>query len=146
MFNPCVMLAQAGKPRAQLDEVSREINQTHYNVSWELVLIGLGMLLLAIVLISASRRWKTRNDDPSPMVIYSVISRKSGLGWADQLLLWRIARAQALPTPIALLIARGTLTTHAQAYAAQLRPHSAQRVLKKITRIRNTLFVDNATT
>lgn len=140
------LLAQAQdkqKKLASVDlkEVSRQYNQgIKHDMPWDLLLVGLGATLVAIVVISLRRWWLARQDDPSPLVLYSAIARKAGLTWSDRLALWRIARARGLPTPIALLLARGTLRHHTQAFASGLGPSAAQRLKERIQRIEAALF------
>jgi len=126
---------------AKLEDVRDHFNDgIQHDLPWELLLVGLGLTLILIVLVSLRRWWRARQDDPSPLVVYSAIARKAGLGWADRFLLWRIARAGNLPTPIALLLARGALRHHARAFASRLGPRSADRLQARIARIESDLF------
>ncbi len=141
------LLSQTGSnsgtlvPRKQLKDVSKHFNDgIQHDLPWELLLVGLGSILIIIVAVSMRRWWVGRHDDPSPLVLYSAISRKAGLSWADRFLLWRIARANALPTPITLLLARGSLRHYASTFASGLSTRSAQRLRQRITRIEAELF------
>ena len=74
--------------KADLEEVSRLRNQgPYYDMPWELLLVGVGLTLVAIAMISFHRWWKNRHDDPSPAALFNAISRKAGLGWRDRYLL-----------------------------------------------------------
>lgn len=140
-------LAQSGTntgtlvERDKLSEVSRHVNDgIEHDLPWELLLVGLGLILITITAVSLRRWWLSRQDDPSPLVVYSAIARKAGLSWSDRLVLWRIARANDLPTPIALLLARGALRHYTHQFARRLGPRSAERLRARITRIESDLF------
>lgn len=142
-----VMLGQTGAnpgplvPREKLQDVSKHINDgVQHDVPWELLLAGLGATLIAITVISIRRWWLARQQDPSPLVLYSAIARRAGLSWSDRFVLWRIARAGELPTPIALLLARGTLRHYSRSFARRLTPHAADRLRKRVERIESVLF------
>ena len=145
-LNPAQLLAQADdKPGklvgVDLKDVSKHVNDgIQHDLPWELLLVGLGATLIAIVAITLRRWWLARQDDPSPLVLYSAIARKAGLGWADRFVLWRIARATGLATPIALLLARGALRHHAGLFATRLGPRSAERFRARMNQIEAELF------
>ena len=125
----------------ELDEVSKVFNDgVRHELPWELLLVGLGTTIIVIVMISLKRWWKARRQDPSPAVLYSAIARKAGLTWKDRVLLWRIARVFKLPTPIALLLARGTLRHYADMYLSSRSGPSRQRIDERIARIAAGLF------
>ena len=111
-----------------------------YDLPWELLLAGIGATLVTIAVISARRWWLGRHKDPSPMVLFSAICRKAGLGWRDRYLLWRISRTFDLPTPIALMLSKGTLRHYSDLY---LNSHSAigsRRNGQRLSRIEAELF------
>ncbi|MFN3168353.1 MAG: hypothetical protein ACE37H_14945 [Phycisphaeraceae bacterium] len=125
----------------ELEDVSKHVNDgVQHDLPWELLLVGLGLTLIVIVAVSLRRWWRARQDDPSPLVVYSAVARKAGLGWGDRFLLWRIARAGDLPSPTALLLARGALRHHAKALMIRLGPRSAERVQVRLERIESELF------
>lgn len=146
LSSPAQLFAQADdKPGklvgVDLKDVSKHVNDgIQHDLPWELLLVGLGATLIAIVAITMRRWWLERQDDPSPLVLYSAIARKAGLGWADRFVLWRIARVTGLPTPIALLLSRGALRHYAKAYTRHRSPRSAERVQKRLADIEATLF------
>lgn len=121
-------------------EVSESFVNNRFDLPWSIVIVGLGAILAAIAAVSLYRWWQRRNDDPTPLVLFSAIARKAGLSWGERLLLWRIARNQKLETPIALLLARGTLRHHAAGFAHKLSPHGRQRLQHKIDRLCERLF------
>lgn len=133
------LLANARLP-ADLDDISAGFRDARWEMPWELLLIGLGSVLVVLVAISARRWWINRYVQPGPTVLFSALARKAGLGWSARLLLWRIARHAGLSSPIALLIARGSLTKHTQAYTAQLSKHGQQRIHRRVRAIQDHLF------
>ncbi|MFI4861390.1 MAG: hypothetical protein ACIAXF_12000 [Phycisphaerales bacterium JB063] len=129
-------LAQTAKP----SEISEHFKHSRWDLPWELLVIGLGILLIVVTIISGVRWWQSRYTNPSALVLFSALARKAGLGWADRFLLWRIARSRGLSSPIALLIARGALEQHSQAYRAKLSGFTAARVGRRIDHIAAQLF------
>lgn len=143
---PQLLLAQSEpKPGklagVELDEVSRHVTDgIQHDLPWELLLVGIGVTLTAIVAISIRRWWLSRHEDPSPMVLYSAIARKAGLGWRDRILLWRISKTFDLPTPITLLLARGTLRHYRELYLSNRAGSAHQRLSQRLARIELALF------
>lgn len=125
----------------ELKEVSKHVTDgIEHNLPWELLIVGIGATLTAIVTISVRRWWQNRHEDPSPTVLYSAIARKAGLGWRDRFLLWRISRAFNLPTPITLMLARGTLRHYSTLYLSNRSGYTTQRTGLRLARIEATLF------
>lgn len=142
-----VMLAQSDtKPqvlvdRDKLEAVSQSIRDgVGHDMPWELLLAGIGATLMTIMVISLRRRWLNRHADPSPTVLFSAIARKAGLDWRDRLLLRRIARTFDLPTPITLLLARGTLRHYTELYLSIRAGTTHHRLHQRIARIEAELF------
>ena len=129
-----------GKDLARPSEISKNFVNNRYELPWDVVIVGLGAILAAIAAVSLYRWWQNRNDDPSPLVLFSAISRKAGLTWGERYLLWRIARRQNLETPIALLLARGTLRHHAAGFAQHLSPRGREQLKRRIDRLADRLF------
>ena len=122
-------------------DVSDKFNQgIQHDIPWELLLVGIGVTLTAIVIVSLRRRWQGRHQDPGPMVLYSAIARKAGLGWRDRVLLWRISKTFDLPTPITLLLARGTLRHYRELYLSNRAGGTHQRLSQRLARIELMLF------
>ena len=136
----CASLLAQGENRADLKDISKGFRHERWDMPWELLVIGLGLVLVVLVTISATRWWRSRYDNPSPVVLFSAIARKAGLGWSDRLLLWRIARANQLTSPIALLLARGTLSHYSDAFRQKMAPRASQRVQRRVQRIQAHLF------
>lgn len=127
--------------RDKLQEISRLHNEgIPHDMPWDLLLVGLGLTLIAITVISTRRWWLARQNDPSPLVIYSAVARKAGLTWPDRLLLWRVARSCELPTPISLLLSRGALRTFTTRFAQQRSPATQQRLTQRVAKIEAALF------
>ena len=141
-----LMLAQSeddpGKlVKAELKEVSRLRNEgLSYDMPWELLLVGIGATLTVITVISLKRWWTNRHKDPTPSVLFSAIARKAGLNWRDRYLLWRIARAYDLPTPITLMLSRGTLRHYGDLYLNSHAATSQRRSGKRLAEIESALF------
>lgn len=133
------LLAQ-GAERADLKDISKGFNHARWDMPWELLVIGLGLVLVVLVAISATRWWRSRYDNPGPAVLFSAFARKAGLGWGDRLLLWRIARAGKLSSPIALLLARGALMHHSEAFRQRMSPRASKRIYLRVLRIQQHLF------
>lgn len=128
--------AQSATP----SEISEHFKNSRWELPWELLVIGLGLVLIVLVVWSLLRWWKTRDSNPSPLVLYSIIARRAGLTWADRLLLWRIARARKLSSPISLLLARGALEKHSRAYRQRLGAGTSRRVQRRVERLSADLF------
>lgn len=122
-------------------DVSDKFNQgIKHDIPWELLLVGIGATLTAIVIVSLRRRWLGRHKDPGPMVLYSAIARKAGLTWRDRVLLWRISKTFNLPTPITLMLARGTLRHYRELYLSNRAAGTHQRLNQRLARIELVLF------
>ncbi len=133
--------------RPPRDEVFRQIaehwdGQAVLPLPW--VLIGMGLLLLLLSGLSLAHWWRRRDSRPAPWRVFCRVSHELGLEWSQRWLLWRIARRQGLPTPLALLISPGTLTHHAEAYAAACGARRARAVRDRAQRMCVTLFPDAA--
>ena len=143
-----LLLAQSKEPeqkvlvdRDKLEEVSKSITEgVGYDMPWELLIAGIGATLLVIVIVSLRRWWASRHEDPSPMVLFTAIARKAGLGWRDRLLLWRVSRAFNLPTPITLMLSRGALRHYIDLYLSSRSGSSSRRIGQRAAQIESTLF------
>ena len=82
-----------------------------------------------------------RTTQPSrPLWLFLKMTDVFELSWSDRWLLWRIARQAKLPSGMTLLLSRGALLTHADAYAAGLSDHRRKRVLERVARMASSLF------
>jgi hypothetical protein len=132
------LIAETRLP-ADLDDISAGFRNARWELPWEVLVIGLGAVLIVLVTISARRWWVNRYVQPGPNILFSALARKAGLGWSARLLLWRIARHAGLSSPIALLIARGALAKHTRAYTAQLGGHAQKRIHRRVQAIQDHL-------
>ena len=122
-------------------DISKARNEgAGYDLPWELLLIGIGATLLAIVVVSLRRWWLSRHADPSPMVLFSAIARKAGLGWRDRYLLWRISKTFDLPTPITLMLSKGTLRHYSDLYLNNHTAGGSRRNGARLSHIEAALF------
>jgi len=122
-------------------DVSDQFNQgIQHDLPWELLLVGIGAVLMTIVAVSLRRWWRSRHSDPSPMVLFSAIARKAGLGWRDRYLLWRIARIFDLPSPITLMLSKGTLRHYSDLYLNNRSAGTHRRGGQRLSRIEDLLF------
>ncbi|MGB0766389.1 MAG: hypothetical protein ACPGYV_01620 [Phycisphaeraceae bacterium] len=123
-----------------LEQISENHNKGfRHELPWELLLVGVGATLTAIVVVSLRRRWLKRQENPSPFVLFSAIARKAGLNWKDRLLLVRIAKANRLPTPITLLLARGALRHYAEAYLRRRGKNADPKINSRLKHIETLL-------
>ncbi|MBX2851949.1 MAG: hypothetical protein KTR15_09415 [Phycisphaeraceae bacterium] len=126
--------------RGKLEEVSKSITDgVVHDMPWELLLVGIGATLMVIVVISIRRWWLSRHNDPTPTVLFIAIARKTGLGWRDRYLLWRIAKTFDLPTPIALMLSRGALRHYTDLYLSN-RASGSRRAGQRLAQIESALF------
>lgn len=148
-YRAAALLALISAPRAYAtalqtpegrEQISYHYINSRWDLPWDVVIVGLGAILAAIAAVSLYRWWQNRNDDPTPLVLFSAIARKAGLSWGERLLLWRIARRQKLDSPIALLLARGTLRHHANLFAQHLSPRGRDRLTYRIEKLSERLF------
>lgn len=142
-FVSCPALAEARLP-ADLKDISSGFRDGRWEMPWQPLVIGLGCVLVVLVTVSARRWWVNRYDQPGPLVLYSALARKAGLGWSQRLLLWRIARHAGLSSPIALLLARGALKTYTREYTAKQGALAQQRIHRRVNDIQAHLFGDSA--
>jgi len=129
--------------RPPRDEVFRQLaehwdGQAVLPLPW--VLIALALLLLLLSGLSVAHWWRRRDSRPAPWRVFRRVTDELGLEWSQRWLLWRIARRQELPTPLTLLISPGTLTHHAEAYAAACGARRAEAVRDRVQRLCVTLF------
>jgi hypothetical protein len=127
--------------RDKLEQVSKSITDgVGHDMPWELLLVGIGATLMAIVVISIRRWWLSRHKDPTPIVLFTAIARKTGLGWRDRYLLWRIARTFNLPTPITLMLSRGALRHYGDLYLNSHTASTQRRNGRRLSEIEDALF------
>jgi hypothetical protein len=122
-------------------DVSRAVSDgIEHDLPWELLLVGIGATLITITIVSLRRWWKNRHDDPSPIVLFTAVARKAGLGWRDRYLLWRITKTFDLPTPIALMLSKGTLRHYGDLYLSNRASGNHRRTGRRLANIEHMLF------
>lgn len=100
---------------------------------------AIAFLIAGLVLV-LYRRHRDRHLRSKPMMTYHSIAEAVGIPWRDEVLLARIARAEKLPSPLTLMVSRGTLHHHAEHYAAALSPSRAARIRRRIDDLSRRLF------
>jgi hypothetical protein len=83
---------------------SRQDPTVPQEIALVVALLGAGLFLGWVLM-----QWQARRGGPSrqhPMGLYLRLLRKLGLGLLDRLRMWRLARAQKIEHPTALLISR----------------------------------------
>lgn len=99
--------------------------------------IGLCILMLAIWGWRRSRQSHLRS---APMAVFHRMANHLNLDLQQQWLLVRIARQQALPTPLTLMLSDATLAHHAGEYARQAPPRKQRDLSARVAAISRTLF------
>ncbi len=112
---------------------------------WEqlplLVGIGTGLLGILILLgaIRLSQLRKQTDKEVPPLWLFHRIAAGRGLSWRDQWLLYRIARAQKLPSALTLMLSLGTMDHHAMTWLGR-EPWFGSSSKRRLGRIRRTLY------
>lgn len=137
-----VVLAQAGRPESP-EALQRVISENWGGdamapLRWIVVAAGLLMLALGAVLLW--RWWRTRHLRSQPLVVFNQVAQAAGLGVSERWLLLRIARQQALPTPLTLLLSGRTLRVHGRGYVQAQPPWRRAMKMQRIASIRRRLF------
>lgn len=135
VFAPMTLCLTAGV--FDLREISE--NWGSNSIPMPVVLVSVGFLVLVLGIFGSIRLYRTRRQRSRPGVIFHHLARGCGLSVADELLLWRVARQQALPTPTTLLLSARTLRHHARRYAAGLRRSRQRRIMARVWDIRAAL-------
>lgn len=87
------------------------------------------------------RSWlQRRHDKRAPLRTFKQLANEIGIGSGDQALLVRIARQQALPTPLTLLLSSATFEHHLQRYIDTLTSFERDRVKQTMTALERGLF------
>jgi hypothetical protein len=96
---------------------------------------------LAAFLLYLGWRQRDRSDGASRM--FRQVAADLSLRRRDRRLLTQIARQQALPTPMTLLLSPLTLRRHGQRYADQFPRRRQARLLHRLARLRRRAFPSN---
>lgn len=104
------------------------------------------IMLVAAVLVGvllARQLWlggKRVYERLKPTRAFHEIAEQLGLGWSDQLWLWRLARRESLSSPLALLVCRSTLMHYARQQADRLTATQGETTMARAGRISAILF------
>lgn len=125
-------------PRASLDEIRQgwRFETTNYSIGWALVTLAL--LVAAVVGWSVVRRALQGMRPPNWAFLKA--AKKVGLSRADAWMLWRVARAEGLPSGLTLLLSEGTLRHHGLRFLRALPPGQRQAVAARLADIEARLF------
>lgn len=129
--------------KAPLSEIGRSAIKGG-DVPWAVLFTIAGLTAVLATGVSLHRRLKAGPDGLAPRSAFLRYSKRLGLNWRDRLLLWRVARAAKLPTPLALLVASGTLYHHGRQFAAGLSANRRQAVHKHLAAIQRQAFSASA--
>ncbi len=140
VFIPAVNVDQ---PRyGGLERANELFGQWNTQHSFEFRWLGVALAVLAVILLIAaiSRRLRERRLRSQPLATFHRLASEVGVNLRDQWLLMTIARRQALPSPLTLLLSRATLHHHARAYAQHLHPGRRLRVMRRVAALRQLLY------
>ncbi|MEM1109132.1 MAG: hypothetical protein AAGH99_10650 [Planctomycetota bacterium] len=121
-------------------QVGLEAIKNGSNLHIEDIMVVLGVILVLISLVSLFDWLRRQRLRPHTLVVFNRVAREAGLNRADRLLLWRIGRRQALPTPLTLMLCPGTLGHHARADARNRSHRRGTLDLARAASIRRHLF------
>lgn len=103
------------------------------------ILVCAGLLLL----MAAAWGWqrhKQRHLRSEPMLTFHQVAGSMGLSLKQQWLLVRIARGEALPTPLTLMLSSATLTHHARRFAESTGTRRPSAIGDEVASIGRVLF------
>ncbi len=106
-------------------------------LGFSIAALGLGLLLVAVW---GWRHKKQRHLRSTPMSVFHRVATQLDIDLTMQWLLVRIARQQALPSPLVLLMSGTTLNHHADRFADQLPARKRTVVLARIKVLGRILF------
>ncbi len=144
LFAPTLLLAQAvgsatGRPPVSLREISENWGG-HQMISTQWIMIAAGLLLIVMAGMGLHRFWRTRDQRSAPLLVFHRLARRLGVGLRGQWLMYRIARQQALPTPITLMLCPATFRHHAGAYIATAGPQRGPALRRRADALATELF------
>lgn len=139
MISSDAIVAALGDARLEhLQAIRHHWNDLLVPLTWAAATAAVAGGVLGAVALS---RWlRTRGQGPQPLGVFRTVARAAGLSLAEQWLLVRVARAEALPSPLTLLLSRQTLRVHATRYAAALPASRRLGVLTRVRHLRGRVF------
>lgn len=105
--------------------------------------MGASILLINMGLLWLWKRARQQHLRSKPLRTFRCFASSMHLSLADQWLLFRIARRQALPTPLTLMLSDTTLHHYAHRYIQAIHPARRMAVLTHVTTISQQLFGGN---
>ncbi|MCC6681179.1 MAG: hypothetical protein IT445_09805 [Phycisphaeraceae bacterium] len=104
------------------------------------ILLGAGLVLMVVAVLSFRHWWRTRHERPTPLLTFLSLAEKLGLTRGEQWLLIRVASQQKLSSPIALLLSAGTLAAHGRAFAGRYSTTRSKMLMQRVRNISDKLF------
>ncbi|MCE9592096.1 MAG: hypothetical protein K8S99_16440 [Planctomycetes bacterium] len=146
MFRTMILAAASTPPmderQARLEQVTRGFRHQPWGAT-EMIFVAI--LVLIVLMAYVLYRWqRERRQRSTPMLTFHYAAEQMGLEMRDELLLARIARVQELPSPLTLMLSRGTLRHHTARYLKTLSPGQAARINRRIEGVERLLFESNA--
>lgn len=141
---PGLVLAPAGVAddgrilRVGTEDVSRAILEARPWDGMPRMMLALSLVLFGFGVLLAVRAYRRGRANPPGWLLFNRVARSAGLCLRHRWLLWRAGRS--LPTPLALLVAAGTLDRHLAVYTASLPAARQERVRRAASQIRARLF------
>lgn len=128
-------------PRGEyLEDVSRAVREGGSFANPELFMAASALLIFAVGLAAMTRWHQQRKLRSKPLLTFHRLANALKLSLKDQWLLTRIARNQALPNPIPLLLSPATFDHHINAYVQPLSASRRARVRQQLAVVQRHIF------
>lgn len=99
-----------------------------------------GMLVLFVAIRLGMRYFRVARRRLEPIRVFSQLAGGLGLSVEQRWVLWRVARATGLTSPITLLVCSDTLDWHGRRYVSTLSAGAARSAERQLERIAARLF------
>ena len=109
-------------------------------MNWRWIAVAGSAVALVVLGLWLWKRSQSRDLRTAPILTFRRVAAALGLGLSDQLMLIRIARHEALPSPLTLVLSPATLAHHASHYTERLSPPLRPHVLARVASISTALF------
>lgn len=103
---------------------------------------AVGVLVVLLGIVALRKRLIQARERPRAPRVFRHVAAALGLTLSERRLLVRIARQQALPSPIALLCSPATLAFHADQYGRTVPTRRRAWVRRRVAILRRALFDD----
>jgi len=148
LLAPATALGQLGQNETQDTAPRKPLDWAEVSENWgsdatapmPWIILAAGVLLLVLGIVLLVRWWRRRHLRSRPWAVFNELATIAGLSLSDRWLLMRIARQQALPTPLTLLLSGRTLRIHARDYAANQPPWRRAAIMQRVASIRRDIF------